>query len=67
MEAQAEALRNALVKLDQIETLLNEAYMWDEDVRRPIQQLRRYLTSYLGSVESDLWTRMGLPEVPRGP
>lgn len=65
MEAEAAALREMLIKLDEIEALMNDAAYTEAGEKR-IAGMRRQWTDELHAVEYVLWTRMALPEVPRG-
>ena len=66
MEAETAALRQALATLDTLESQLDDADQFGEDVRRLLTKMRRLLTEQLRVNESMLWSLAGLPEVPRG-
>ena len=62
---EAAALRAMLIKLDEIEELMNDAAYTEEGEKR-IAGLRRQWTDELRKAEYALWSLAGLPEVPRG-
>lgn len=65
MEAQAEALRAALVKLDEIEALMDASLEWWQESRRPLRDLRIALTLSLHEIEYDMLARFQLGERER--
>lgn len=64
METRAAALREMLIKLDEIEALMNDAAYSEESEKR-IAAARRQWTEELSRVECRMWTRLALPEAPR--
>jgi len=65
MESETDAIRAALITLDTLEQQLDAANMFGEDIHRPIHTMRRMLTAQLREHELLLWSKAGLPEVPR--